>query len=485
MKDNIDLIIFGAQGDLSRRKLFPALYRLDKVGLLPDNLRIASIARHDMTTVTYLKQIMEAIQDGINDAEWDRKVWMRFQRRVYYIKIDFSQKKQFGYLADWMEKNRRAIFYLATPPDLYGSICKHMEGSGCIFEGTSIVLEKPIGHDLISSKEVNDAVAKYFDEKNIYRIDHYLGKETVQNLLALRFANRIISSQWDNTCIDHIQITAAETLGIEGRWSYYDKVGQLRDMFQNHLLQLLCMVAMEPPNSLSSNEIRAEKIKLLRALRPIGIDKVDEYVVRGQYTNGWIDGKPVLGYLEEEGAEKSSSNNETFVAIKVEIDNWRWAGVPFYMRTGKRMNAKHTEIVIVYKDSSHSIFSGKKEDSSNKLVIRLQPNEGIELEMVSKKHSLRERLSTEKRVLNLDFNELESDKRIVDAYELLFLELIKGDQRLFVSREEIESSWDWCDQIIEAWNKNKSETRKYSAGSGGPAKAEVLIEGDGRSWHGQ
>ena len=485
MKDNIDLIIFGAQGDLSRRKLFPALYRLDKAGLLPDNLRIASIARHDMTTVTYLKQIIEAIQDGINDAEWDRKVWMRFQRRVYYIKIDFSQKKQFGYLADWMEKNRRAIFYLATPPDLYGSICKHMEGSGCIFEGTNIVLEKPIGHDLISSKEVNDAVAKYFDEKNIYRIDHYLGKETVQNLLALRFANRIISSQWDNTCIDHIQITAAETLGIEGRWSYYDKVGQLRDMFQNHLLQLLCMVAMEPPNSLSSDEIRAEKIKLLRALRPIGIDKVDEYVVRGQYTNGWIDGKPVLGYLEEEGAEKSSSNNETFVAIKVEIDNWRWAGVPFYMRTGKRMNAKHTEVVIVYKDSSHSIFSGKKEDSSNKLVIRLQPNEGIELEMVSKKHSLRERLSTEKRVLNLDFNELESDKRIVDAYELLFLELIKGDQRLFVSREEIESSWDWCDQIIEAWNKNKSEARKYSAGSGGPAKAEVLIEGDGRSWHGQ
>ena len=285
------------------------------------------------------------------------------------------------------------------------------------------------------------------------------------NLLALRFANRIINSQWDNKCIDHIQITAAETVGIEGRWSYYDTVGQLRDMFQNHLLQLLCMVAMEPPNSLKAEEIRAEKIKLLRALRPIGSDKVDDYVVRGQYTNGWIDGKPVVGYLEEEGAENSNSNNETFVAIKVEIDNWRWAGVPFYMRTGKRLNAKHTEIIIAYKESSHSIIADKPLDSSNKLVIRLQPNEGIELEMISKKQSLKQRLSTEKRVLNLDFHDGDSDKRVVDAYERLFLELIKGDQWLFVSREEIETSWDWCDQIIDAWNKNKSPTRLYSAGS--------------------
>ena len=256
-------------------------------------------------------------------------------------------------------------------------------------------------------------------------------------------------------------------------------------MFQNHLLQLLCMVAMEPPNSLKAEEIRAEKIKLLRALRPIGSDKVDDYVVRGQYTNGWIDGKPVVGYLEEEGAENSNSNNETFVAIKVEIDNWRWAGVPFYMRTGKRLNAKHTEIIIAYKESSHSIIADKPLDSSNKLVIRLQPNEGIELEMISKKQSLKQRLSTEKRVLNLDFHDSDSDKRVVDAYERLFLEIIKGDQWLFVSREEIETSWDWCDQIIDAWNKNKSPTRLYSAGSGGPAKAEVLIESDGRSWHGQ
>ena len=485
MRDNIDLVIFGSQGDLAKRKLLPALYRLDKAGLLPDNARIASVARHEISTNTYLSQVQENLQQVIPKKEWEYKVWTKFKRRLCYVKVDFSQKKQFNHISDWMEENRKVIFYLATPPSLYESICKHMASAGCVSENTRIVLEKPIGHDLRSSKQVNDAVGQYFSEKNIFRIDHYLGKETVQNLLALRFANRIINSQWDNKCIDHIQITAAETVGIEGRWSYYDKVGQLRDMFQNHLLQLLCMVAMEPPNSLKAEEIRAEKIKLLRALRPIGSDKVDDYVVRGQYTNGWIGGKPVFGYLEEEGADNSNSSNETFVAIKVEIDNWRWAGVPFYMRTGKRLNAKHTEIIIAYKETSHSIIADKPLDSSNKLVIRLQPNEGIELEMISKKQSLKQRLSTEKRVLNLDFHDSDSEKRVVDAYERLFLELIKGDQWLFVSREEIETSWDWCDQIIDAWNKNKSPTRLYSAGSGGPAKAEVLIESDGRSWHGQ
>ena len=396
MRDNIDLVIFGSQGDLAKRKLLPALYRLDKADLLPDNARIASVARHQISTNIYLSQVQENLQQVIPKKEWDNKVWTRFKRRIYYIKVDFSQKKQFNHVSDWMEENRKVIFYLATPPSLYESICKHMASTGCVSENTRIVLEKPIGHDLRSSKQVNDAVGQYFSEKNIFRIDHYLGKETVQNLLALRFANRIINSQWDNKCIDHIQITAAETVGIEGRWSYYDTVGQLRDMFQNHLLQLLCMVAMEPPNSLKAEEIRAEKIKLLRALRPISSDKVDDYVVRGQYTNGWIDGKPVVGYLEEEGAENSNSNNETFVAIKVEIDNWRWAGVPFYMRTGKRLNAKHTEIIIAYKESSHSIIADKPLDSSNKLVIRLQPNEGIELEMISKKQNLKQRLSTEK-----------------------------------------------------------------------------------------
>jgi glucose-6-phosphate 1-dehydrogenase len=346
-----------------------------------------------------------------------------------------------------------------------------------------IVLEKPIGHDLKSSQDVNSAVADCFDERNIYRIDHYLGKETVQNLLALRFANRMINSQWDNSCIDHIQITAAETVGIEGRWGYYDNVGQLRDMIQNHLLQLLCMVAMEPPNSLQADEIRAEKVKILRALSPITVDTVAHQAVRGQYTAGWINGKPVVGYMEEEGSERESSDTETFVALKTYIDNWRWAGVPFYLRTGKRMNSKVTEVVITYKDHPHAIFPDGTHGAHNRLIIRLQPNEGIELEMVSKKQSLKERMSLEKRTLNLDFFDSSGESRIADAYERLFLEVMKGDQWLFVSRDEIEASWHWCDTLLDAWHKKGLGVKGYSAGSWGPSKAEMLIEKDQRSWH--
>jgi len=375
------------------------------------------------------------------------------------------------------------VYYMATPPSIFGSICKHLDEAGCVAKTSRIVLEKPIGHDLKSSQEVNDTVGRYFPERNIYRIDHYLGKETVQNLLALRFANRMINSQWDNSCIDHIQITAAETVGIEGRWSYYDKVGQLRDMVQNHLLQLLCMVAMEPPNSLEADEIRAEKVKLLRALSPINRDNVADQAVRGQYAAGWISGQPVVGYMEEEGCSGDSSNNETYVALKVFVDNWRWTGVPFYLRTGKRMKDKVTQVVITYKDNPHSLFPETDSEANNRLIINLQPNEGIQLEMVSKRQSLKQRMGVEKRTLNLDFFDSETDSRIPDAYERLLLEVIKGDQWLFVSREEIEASWRWCDRLLDAWSDKNIGTKTYSAGSWGPAKAEILIENDNRSWH--
>jgi glucose-6-phosphate 1-dehydrogenase len=483
MSNNIDLVIFGARGDLARRKLFPALYQLDKAGLLTDSTRVAGVAREDIDSAEFIKQIQVLLQEVSEADEWDEKVWARFSRRLSYIKIDFSQKKEFSSLNKWIVDNRTVIYYLATPPSLFGPICKHLNDAGCVEKTSRIVLEKPIGHDLASSEVVNGDVAKYFAERNIYRIDHYLGKETVQNLLALRFANRMINSQWDNSCIDHVQITAAETVGIEGRWSYYDKVGQLRDMVQNHLLQLLCMVAMEPPSSLQADEIRGEKVKLLRALRPISEDKVEDHAVRGQYSAGWISGSPVVGYMQEEGCESDNSNNETYVAIKVHIDNWRWAGVPFYLRTGKRMQDKVTQVVIVYKDNPHSLFPETDGEANNKLVIRLQPNEGIQLEMVSKKQSLKERLSTEKRTLNLDFFDSSGDSRIADAYERLLLEVMKGDQWLFVSRDEIDASWRWCDRLLASWRGKKMPTKSYSAGSWGPSKAEILIENDGRSWY--
>ena len=482
MSSTTDLVIFGALGDLANRKLFPALYQLDRAGLLSDSVRIAALGRDDISTPAFIEQMHLVLQQA-SSATVDDASWQRFSRRLHYIKIDFAQKKQFLVLKEWLLVGRTAIYYLATPPSLFSSICKHLNAAGCVAVDSRIVLEKPIGHDLQSSQEVNSAVADCFDERNIYRIDHYLGKETVQNLLALRFANRMINSQWDNTCIDHVQITAAETVGIEGRWGYYDNVGQLRDMIQNHLLQLLCMVAMEPPNTLQADEIRAEKVKILRALSPISVDTVSEQAVRGQYTAGWVGGKPVVGYMEEEGSERDSSNAETFVALKTYIDNWRWAGVPFYLRTGKRMKSKVTEVVITYKDNPHAIFPDLDQGAHNRLIIRLQPNEGIELAMVSKKQSLKDRMSLEKRRLNLDFFDSSGESRIADAYERLFLEVIKGDQWLFVSRDEIEASWRWCDTLLDSWNKKGLGVKGYSAGSWGPSKAEMLIEKDQRSWH--
>jgi len=446
-------------------------------------VRIAGVAREDIDSVIFIEQTRSILEAAVGESEFDETVWKRFSHRLQYIRIDFSQKKQFGALKEWSIDKRTMVYYMATPPSIFGSICKHLDEAGCVGKTSRIVLEKPIGHDLESSQEVNDTVGRYFPERNIYRIDHYLGKETVQNLLALRFANRMINSQWDNSCIDHVQITAAETVGIEGRWSYYDKVGQLRDMVQNHLLQLLCMVAMEPPNSLEADEIRAEKVKLLRALSPIDHDNVLDEAVRGQYSAGWIAGEPVVGYMEEEGCSGDSSNNETYVALKVHIDNWRWTGVPFYLRTGKRMKDKVTQVVITYKDNPHSLFPETNNEANNRLVINLQPNEGIQLEMVSKKQSLKERMGVEKRTLNLDFFDSAGDSRIADAYERLLLEVIKGDQWLFVSRDEIEASWRWCDTLLDAWSDKKMGTKSYSAGSWGPSKAEILIESDNRSWH--
>jgi len=478
----VDLIIFGASGDLSARKLFPALFQLERLNLLEDDLRIAAVARTQQSLEDFLPVLKGKMSSYMgNDAPTEEE-WASFTQRFSYVSVNFSEPDQYGELRDWLDDERVSLFYFATPPSLFAPICEHLSITNCLAGDCRIVVEKPIGENLESSVKVNETLAKYFDEKAIYRIDHYLGKETVQNLLVLRFANSFINSQWDNTCIDHVQITVGEMVGIEGRWSYYDKVGQLRDMVQNHLMQLMCLVAMEPPNSLEAESIRDEKVKIVRALRRIDAQSVTEKVVRGQYINGWIRGTAVPGYLDEDGCEMDSSDTETYIAIKAHIDNWRWSGVPFYLRTGKRLPEKVTEIVIQYKSLPHNIF-GTGANIPNKLVIRLQPNEGIELSMVSKKQSLKERMSLQSHLLDLDFREGSDLDRIPDAYERLFLDAIQGDQSLFVGREEIEESWRWCDQLIAACKEQQVPALPYQAGSWGPAKAEVLIEKDFRSWH--
>ena len=478
----VDLIIFGATGDLSARKLFPALFQLDAAGLLPDDLRIIAVARQEQTTEAFHHELLAKMGSAKRQSISD-KAWQQFARRLAYLSADFSTPCAFSGLQAELSESRTSLFYLATPPSLFATICEQLSADGCLAGSCRIVLEKPIGESLDTSREVNETLAQFFDEQDIYRIDHYLGKETVQNLLVLRFANRFINSQWDQSCIDHIQITVAEKVGIEGRWAYYDGVGQLRDMVQNHLMQLLCLVAMEPPNSLEAESIRDEKVKIVKALRPIDASSVKGHVVRGQYSQGVIDGESVPGYFDEEGCEAQGSDTETFVAIKAHVDNWRWSGVPFYLRTGKRMPDKVTEIIIQYKALPHHIFGEGESAEPNRLIIRLQPNEGIEMTMVSKRQSLRDKLSLQTHTLNFDFREDGEIDRIPDAYERLFLDAINGDPSLFVGREEIEESWRWCDQLISACEQCGVKVNAYQAGSWGPSKSELLMDRDGRSWN--
>lgn len=480
----VDLLVFGARGDLAGRKLFPALYHLDYCGLLPAGFRIHALAREALSAQAFLGALQERVRGYVDDTRWSAEQWHAFTGRFYYHCIDFTEAEDYPALAAQLAPERPALFYLATPPALFGPICERLGAAGCLQGDRRLLLEKPIGHDLASCRAVHDVVGRHFAEDAIYRVDHYLGKETVQNLLVLRFANRFINAQWDQSCIDHVQLTVAEPVGIEGRWSYYDGVGQLRDMVQNHLLQLLCLVAMEPPNAMTAKGIRDEKVKIVRALRPVDAGNVREHVVRGQYTGGSLGGRPVPGYLEEEERPSEESDTETYIALKVFIDNWRWAGVPFYLRTGKRLPEKVTEVVITYKDLPHDIFAMKgRAQVPNSLVIRLQPNEGIEMQMVSKLHSLRNRMALVTKNLNLDFLDSSELDRIPEAYERLLLDAMNGDQSLFVGREEIEEAWRWIDDIVAAWQAAGLELQPYQAGSWGPTKGELLIEKDGRSWH--
>lgn len=475
--------LFGASGDLAMRKLFPALYQLDRAGLLHTDTRILALSRDAGGTDTDPDLIGDALRRYVPEPQLDISTLERFRDRLDYLTMDFRRSEDYAALAEKVSPDIPLIAYFATPASVYGAICEHLAAAG-LAGRARVVLEKPIGHDLASSRVINEAVAQYFPESRIYRIDHYLGKETVQNLIALRFANSLFETQWNQHHISHVEITVAETVGIEGRWGYFDQAGQLRDMIQNHLLQLLCLIAMDPPSDLTADSIRDEKVKVLKALAPITPEKLGQYVVRGQYVAGTVGGKAVPGYLDEENSNAQSST-ETFVALRADICNWRWSGVPFYLRTGKRLGEKVSQIVIHFKEPPFYIFAPEQRSLiSNRLIIRLQPDEGISLQVMTKEQGLDKGMHLRSGPLQLNFSETYKSSRIPDAYERLLLELIQGNQNLFVRKDEIEYAWRWCDQLIDGWSRLGDAPKTYPAGSWGPVAAIALITRDGRSWYG-
>lgn len=478
-----DLIIFGTKGDLARRKLLPSLYQLEKAGYIHPDTRIIGVGRAQWERNDYVEFVQKALNDFLKE-ELDPALWERLSARLDFCNLDVSETDNFVRLADMLKQDGQpAIHYFAMPPSTFGEMCQGLGHAGLNKQPNRVVMEKPLGTDLASSQQINNEVAKYFDESQVYRIDHYLGKETVLNLLALRFANSLFINNWDNRTIDHVQITVAEEVGIEGRWGYFDQAGQMRDMVQNHLLQILTMIAMSPPADLTTDRIRDEKVKVLRSLRRIDHTNVREKAVRGQYTAGFVQGKKVPGYLEEEGANKQSQT-ESFVALRVDIDDWRWAGVPFYLRTGKRLPAKCSEVVVYFKKPALNIFSESYQDlPQNKLTIRLQPDEGIDIEIMNKAPGLdhKHRLQTTK--LDLSFSETFNQTHLADAYERLLLEAMRGIQALFVRRDEVEEAWKWVDSIMEAWAMDNDAPKPYQAGTWGPIASVAMIARDGRSWN--
>ena len=484
MADRIStLVLFGATGDLARRMLLPSLYGLDSDGLLPEDLRIIGTARTDLDDGAFRERANAALQEHLPEGFYSAGVAERFLSRLHYVSIDITQPAGFQRLAETIGDPCDGVgIFLSTAPSLFKPTIDGLAAAGLACPTVRMALEKPLGTDLESSREVNDAVAAHFPEDRTFRIDHYLGKETVQNLIALRFANLLFEPLWNSAHIDHIQITVAETVGLEGRAEFYESAGALRDMVQNHMLQLLALVAMEPPSDFNTTAVRDEKVKVLRALRPITAADVEANTVTGQYARGAINGEPVPGYADELG---HGSNTETFVALKAHIDNWRWKGVPFYLRTGKRMPHRDTEIFIQFKDVPYSIFASRGATTRpNKLLIGLQPEETISLFLMSKSPGL-DRGGVRLRELPLDIglaNAFSEYRRRI-AYERLLLDLIEGDPTLFVRRDEVEAQWTWIDRIRAAWTEKGVTPRSYAAGTWGPSAAIALTERDGISWH--
>ena len=490
MADAFDIIIFGGAGDLALGKLIPALYRAFLEDGFSNRSRIIACCHQQVQADNFIELVNQALRKQLSADECSEQSWQVFKQALLALRIDVADtqhdsNKDPGHgwpaLASLLAEQpaRVRVFYLAIPPTIYAVCCENLSAMDLITERARIVVEKPIGYDAKSAAVINAKIAQYFDEKAIYRIDHYLGKETVQNLLVLRFTNVMFERLWDANSIDHVQISISETVGVAGRANFYNDAGALRDMVQNHLLQLLCLVAMESPAKLNEQSIRNEKIKVLESLRPLVEADVDSHTVRGQYVAGNVDGELVQGYLEE--LSEPHSSTETFVAIKAHIDNWRWAQVPFYLRTGKRMKTQSAEIVIQFKDISHRLY----DDSAgpmlpNRLIIRLQPKESIQLTMMTKNL---QKLDMELKPLTLNLNFSEAYQQFhSDAYKRLIMDATIGNASLFIHRDEVSAAWAWIDPIIARWQQTGGQPDLYRAGSWGPRAAAELMSNDGRDW---
>lgn len=477
-----DLIVFGATGDLSQRKILPALYHRDEQGQLPPEARIIGTSRRPMSDDEFRAFARAALEKFVEVEFRTPSVVDRFIARLSYVQAEASQEDGWPMLEKALAsgKDHARIFYLAVGPDLFGPICERLGKHDLVTPLSRVVVEKPVGKDGASADALNDAIGKVFPEPSIYRIDHYLGKETVQNLMALRFANALFEPLWNGSHIDHVQITVAETLGVEGRAGYYDTSGAIRDMVQNHILQLVCLVAMEPPSSMQADAVRDEKLKVLKSLKPLTGTDLESHVVRGQYGAGSSAEGAVNSYHSDLG--NADSKTETFVALKAEIGNWRWSNVPFYLRTGKRLPQRSSEIVIQFKNVPYNVFMQTTGHlQPNRLVIRLQPDEGVKL-WLSVKEPGPGGLRFKYVPLDMSFAEAFTARQ-PEAYERLIMDVVRGDQTLFMRRDEVAAAWRFIDPILDYWKESGDVPKSYQSGTWGPTAAIALIERDHRTWY--
>ncbi|CAH0348693.1 glucose-6-phosphate dehydrogenase [Aquabacterium sp. CECT 9606] len=479
---SFDLVFFGGTGDLTWRKLMPALFQAWRHGKLPAHGRILAVARDDRDDAGYRAWLKDRLQEAESAKRPSEEEFARFSELIHYLRMDLSQPTDYQRLKEWLAARNAdtVVIYLATSPHLFPSICEQLGACGLNHDRVRVVLEKPLGHDLASAQEINRVVRSVFSEQQALRIDHYLGKPSVQNLMALRFGNVLFEPLWRRESIANIQITLAESIGVGTRGDFYDRTGALRDMIQNHALQLLTMIAMEPPSSANADAIRDEKLKVLRSLKPFDAISVARDVVRGQYRAGNVEGHAAVGYIEENKVPPGS-HTETFVALRCEIQNWRWAGVPFYLRTGKRLAQRQAEIVVNFKATPHPIFPGP--NAANKLVIKLQPEDGLELQLLAAKgtSSGAEHEALSPVSLDLDFDKAFPTNR-VGAYERMLLDALAGRLNLFVRSDEQEQAWRWVEPILEAWSAQPNGLRPYAAGTWGPPAASALVARDGFAW---